>query len=71
MATCRVAIAGPATMAHNWAIFHFGAGPKLAVHDGAVMSACAGPAPDQRGMLTGYIMYTIDRQCQLWSINVR
>jgi len=25
----------------------------LAAHDGAVMSACAGPAPDQRGMLTG------------------
>jgi len=53
MATCRVAIAGPATMAHNWAVFHFGAGPTLAEHDGAVMSANAGPAVGRRGMLTG------------------
>ena len=53
MAACKVAIAGPATMAHNWAVFHFGAGPALAEHDGAVMSASAGPALGRRGMLTG------------------
>jgi len=53
MATCRVAIAGPATMAHNWAVFHFGAGPALAEHDGAVMSTNAGPPVGRRGMLTG------------------
>jgi len=53
MATCRVAIAGPATMAHNWAVFHFGAGPALAEHDGAVMSASADPAVGRRDMLTG------------------
>ena len=53
MATCKVTIAGPATMAHNWAIFHFRAGPALAEHDGAVMSASAGPAVGRRGMLTG------------------
>jgi len=40
-------------MAHNWAVFHFGAGPALAEHDGAVMSASAGPAVSRRGMLTG------------------
>jgi len=56
MVTCRVAIAGPATMAHNWAIFHFGAGPALAEHDGAVMSASAGPAVGRRGMLTGMLL---------------
>jgi len=53
MATCKVAIAGPSTMAQNWAVFHFGAGPALAEHDVAVMSASAGPAVGRRGMLTG------------------
>jgi len=62
MATCRVAvaIAGPATMAHNWAVFHFGAGPALAEHDGAVMSASAGPAMGQRDMLTGTVALASD-----------
>ena len=53
MATCMVAVAGPATRAHNWPGDHFGAGTALAERDGAVMSADAGPAPGPHGMLTG------------------
>jgi len=53
MATCMVAVAGPATMAHNWPGDHFGAGPALAERDGAIMSADAGPALVPYGMLTG------------------
>ena len=61
MATCRVATAGPATMAHNWAIFHFGAGPALGKHDGAVIIivyyAIRQPHQTHRGGAT--MLYTV------------